>query len=63
MSGFSKHWEFVKEISAPLKKPEPKFDIFDWDDVDKDDDFDLQAELDAKFEELFGTLEDDDDDN
>lgn len=62
MSGFRKHWEFVKEISAPLRKPEPKpiqrknYDIFD------DDDFDLKAELEAKFDELFGTLEDDDDD-
>lgn len=62
MSSFSRHWEFVKEISAPLRKPEPKLerpkirDIFE-------DDFDIQAELEAKFDELFGSIDDDDDED
>lgn len=70
MSGFSNHWKFVEEISAPFKEkpkvtPSPKkSNIFEDETFDLPNDMlDIQAELEAKFDELFGSDNDDDDDD
>lgn len=64
MSNFIKHQKFIEEIQASLrqdsKKAKRKSSLFD-DEEDDDDvqfDIELQKELERKFNELFGSVED-----
>lgn len=65
MSNNSKHQNFIKEIQAPLrqvkKEARKKIALFDDEEDDDDETFDieLQKELEKKFDELFGPVEND----
>lgn len=66
MSSFSKHWKFVEEISAPFReKPKSasspqKSNVLE---TEQSEFSDIQRELEAKFDELFGECDFDDDDD
>ena len=75
-SAKKRHEDFIKEIQAPLNPPEPEYDFDDDDfelpdeilndDNDNDNNYDdefIKRELEKKFEELFGNIDDNDDDD
>lgn len=55
-----KHDDFIREIRTPLKSDGETIDIPSKTDDTRLSDIELQKELERKFDELFGTLDDDD---
>lgn len=66
-SNKARHEEFLAEIRAPLKTKtetkESKFKIIPIEDDSSFNEEELQAQIEASFDQLFGPLDDDDSDD